>query len=47
MGAIDDASDEILALTLRPTEDLHGYVTLLHARRTSRARLEGQVHAPL
>lgn len=29
MGAIDDATSEILSLTLRPTEDLHGYVTLL------------------
>jgi transposase len=29
MGAIDDATSEILCLTLRPTEDLHGYVTLL------------------
>ena len=29
MGAIDDATSEILYLTLRPTEDLHGYVTLL------------------
>ena len=29
-GAIDDATGEILALTLRPNEDLHGYVTLLH-----------------
>jgi len=29
LGAIDDASGEILALTLRPTEDLHGYVTLV------------------
>lgn len=29
LGALDDASGEILALTLRPTEDLHGYVTLL------------------
>lgn len=28
-GAIDDATGEILALTLRPSEDLHGYVTLL------------------
>lgn len=28
-GAIDDATGDILALTLRPTEDLHGYVTLL------------------
>jgi transposase len=30
LGAIDDASSEVLALTFRPTEDLHGYVTLLH-----------------
>jgi len=30
LGAIDDATGEILALTLRPTEDLHGYTTLLH-----------------
>jgi transposase len=29
LGALDDASGEILALTFRPTEDLHGYVTLL------------------
>lgn len=29
LGAIDDATSEILHLTLRPTEDLHGYVTLL------------------
>ena len=29
LGAIDDATSEILQLTLRPTEDLHGYVTLL------------------
>lgn len=29
MGAIDDATSEILHLTLRPTEDLHGYVELL------------------
>jgi len=28
-GAIDDATGEILALTFRPTEDLHGYVVLL------------------
>ena len=28
-GAIDDATGAGLALTLRPTEDLHGYVTLL------------------
>lgn len=30
LGAIDDATGEILALTFRPTEDLHGYVVLLH-----------------
>ena len=29
MGAIDDATSEILHLTLRPTEDLHGYAELL------------------
>ena len=29
LGAIDDATSEILALTLRPTEDLHGYMTLM------------------
>jgi hypothetical protein len=29
LGAIDDASGEILALTFRPTEDLHGYAVLL------------------
>lgn len=29
MGAIEDATSEILHLTLRPTEDLHGYVELL------------------
>lgn len=29
VGALDDATGEILALTFRPTEDLHGYVTLL------------------
>lgn len=29
LGALDDATGEILALTFRPTEDLHGYVTLL------------------
>jgi len=28
-GAIDDATGAIVALHLRPTEDLHGYVTLL------------------
>lgn len=34
-GAIDDATSEILHLTLRPTEDLHGYVTLLHGVLTT------------
>ena len=29
LGAIDDATSEILALTLRPSEDLHGYLTLM------------------
>ncbi len=29
VGAIDDATSAILHLTLRPTEDLHGYVELL------------------
>ena len=29
LGAIDDATSAILHLALRPTEDLHGYVTLL------------------
>ena len=29
LGAIDDASGDILALTFRPTEDLHGYTLLL------------------
>lgn len=28
-GAIDDATSTVLALYFRPTEDLHGYVTLL------------------
>ena len=29
LGAIDDATSTVLALHLRPTEDLHGYLTLL------------------
>lgn len=29
LGAIDDATSEVLALHFRPTEDLHGYATLL------------------
>ena len=28
LGAIDDASGQVLALHFRPTEDLHGYLTL-------------------
>jgi hypothetical protein len=30
LGAIDDATSEVMALHFRPTEDLHGYATLLH-----------------
>jgi len=30
LGAIDDATSLVLALHFRPTEDLHGYATLLH-----------------
>ena len=30
LGAIDDATSTVLALCFRPTEDLHGYTTLLH-----------------
>ncbi len=30
LGAIDDATGTVLALHFRPTEDLHGYTTLLH-----------------
>jgi hypothetical protein len=30
LGAIDDATSQVLALHFRPTEDLHGYATLLH-----------------
>jgi len=28
LGAVDDATTEILALTFRPAEDIHGYMTL-------------------
>jgi len=28
LGAVDDATTEILALTFRPAEDVHGYMTL-------------------
>lgn len=34
-GAIDDATGAILALHFRPTEDLHGYVTLLGTLSTT------------
>jgi transposase len=30
LGAIDDATSTVIALHFRPTEDLHGYATLLH-----------------
>lgn len=30
LGAIDDATSAVVALHFRPTEDLHGYATLLH-----------------
>jgi hypothetical protein len=30
LGAIDDATGQVLALHFRPTEDLHGYATLFH-----------------
>jgi len=30
LGAVDDATTEILALQFRPTEDVHGYATLFH-----------------
>jgi hypothetical protein len=28
LGAIDDATSQVIALHFRPTEDLHGYATL-------------------
>jgi transposase len=34
-GAIDDASRTVVALFFRPTEDLHGYATLLHQLGTT------------
>jgi hypothetical protein len=33
-GAIDDATGTVLVLHFRPTEDLHGYTTLLRALAT-------------
>lgn len=37
-GAIDDATSTVLALEFRPTEDLHGYVTLLRHLVTTYGR---------
>jgi transposase len=37
-GAIDDATGTVLALYFRPTEDLHGYVTLLRQLVTTYGR---------
>jgi len=37
-GAIDDATGTVLALVFRPTEDLHGYVTLLRQLITTYGR---------
>jgi transposase len=37
-GAIDDATGTVLALYFRPTEDLHGYVTLLRQLLTTHGR---------
>jgi hypothetical protein len=37
-GAIDDATGAVLALHFRPTEDLHGYVTLLQQLVTTHGR---------
>jgi transposase len=34
-GAIDDATGTVLTLFFRPTEDLHGYATLLHQLGTA------------
>jgi transposase len=35
LGAIDDATSAVMALHFRPTEDLHGYATVLHQVFTS------------
>src|SRR5204863_4738353 len=35
LGAIDDATSDVLALHFRPTEDLHGYATLLQQMFTT------------
>ena len=34
-GAIDDATSQVVALHFRPTEDLHGYATVLHQMFTT------------
>src|SRR5207245_804882 len=38
LGAVDDATTEILALQFRPAEDVHGYMTLFHRLFTGRCR---------
>lgn len=35
LGAIDDATSQVVALHFRPTEDLHGYATVLLSRPNS------------
>src|SRR4029453_4146530 len=35
-GALDDASGEVLALSFRPTEDLHGYAVVFQQVFTTR-----------
>ena len=35
LGAIDDATSHVVALHFRPTEDLHGYATVLHQMFTT------------
>jgi hypothetical protein len=35
LGAIDDATSQVVALHFRPTEDLHGYATVLQQMFTS------------
>lgn len=38
LGAVDDATSEILALQFRPTEDVHGYATLFREIFTQHGR---------
>jgi len=55
LGAIDDATGEILALHFRPTEDVHGYAALFqhlftmrapaHRERPDRANVNAQIGA--